>query len=89
MNMSVGTNPSATVTLPTNGATIYVQLETHFGSTIVENNNTYTEVTLSGGIITSPSPGSTLTRQRQPSAGRRQRRSDRVLSPHRHVAGDW
>ncbi len=60
-NICAGTNASATVTLPTNGATIYVQLETHFGSTVVENNNTYTEVTLSGGLITSPTPGTTLT----------------------------
>ena len=41
VNMSVGTNTSAAVTLPTAGATIYVQLETHFGSTVVENYNTY------------------------------------------------
>jgi hypothetical protein len=34
---------NATVTLPTNGATIYVQLETHLGGTILENNNTYIE----------------------------------------------
>ena len=61
VNMSVGTNTSATVTLPTTGATIYVQLETHFGSTIVENDNTYTEFAQSGGVITSPTPGSTLT----------------------------
>ncbi len=61
VNMSVGTNLSATVTLPTNGAEIYVELETHFGSTIVENDNTYYEVAQSGGVITSPSPGSTLT----------------------------
>ena len=36
VNMGVGTNTSATVTLPTNGATIYVQLETHFGWTILK-----------------------------------------------------
>ena len=29
VNLGVGTSTSATVTLPTNGATIYVQLETH------------------------------------------------------------
>ena len=61
VNIGVGTSTSATVTLPTNGATIYVQLETHFGSTVIENNNTYTEVAQSGGVITSPTPGTTLT----------------------------
>ncbi len=61
VNMGVGTSTSATVTLPTNGATIYVQLETHIGATVIENNNTYTEFTISGGVITSPAPGSTLT----------------------------
>jgi hypothetical protein len=59
--MGVGTSTTATVTLPTNGATIYVQLETHIGGTILENNNIYTEFTQSGGAITSPVPGSTLT----------------------------
>jgi Rieske Fe-S protein len=49
------------VNLPTNGATIYVQLETHLGSTILENNNTYTEFAQSAAVITSPAPGSTLT----------------------------
>ena len=61
VNQFVGTSTSATVTLPTNGATIYVQLETHLGGTILENNNTYTEFTMTAGAITSPSPGSTLT----------------------------
>ena len=61
VNIGPLSGTSATVTLPTNGATIYVQLETHIGATIVENNNTYTEVAQSGGVITSPSPGSTLT----------------------------
>ncbi len=61
VNMGVGTSTSATVTLPTNGATIYVQLETHIGATVIENNNTYTEYAISGGVITSPTPGSTLT----------------------------
>ena len=42
-NLFGGTSTSATVTLPTSGATIYVQLETHLGGTILENNNTYTE----------------------------------------------
>ncbi len=61
-NIGVGTSTSATVNLPTSGATIYVQLETHLGSgTILENNNTYTEFTQSAAAITSPSPGSTLT----------------------------
>ena len=57
VNMMCGTNTSATVTLPTNGATIYVQLETHFGSTVVENNNTYTEVSQSGGAHHQPDAG--------------------------------
>ena len=57
--MGVGTNLSATVTLPTDGAEIYVELETHFGSTIVENDNTYraasSSPTLSGLSCTSGS----------------------------------
>jgi hypothetical protein len=44
VNVGPLSGTSVTVNLPTNGATIYVQLETHFGSgAIVENNNTYTE----------------------------------------------
>jgi hypothetical protein len=59
------TSTSSTVNLPTNGATIYVRLWTVLnGSTLVYNDYTYTEasqVTTTAGVITSPSPGSTLT----------------------------
>ncbi len=61
VNIGPLSGTSTTVNLPTDGATIYVQLETHFGSTIVENNNTYTEFTILAAVITSPAPGSTLT----------------------------
>jgi hypothetical protein len=54
----VGT--SATVTLPTSGATIYAQLQTNFsgGATALSSINTYTEAAQSGGAITGPVPGS-------------------------------
>jgi DNA-binding beta-propeller fold protein YncE len=54
----VGT--SATVTLPTSGATIYAQLQTNFsgGGTALSSINNYTEATQSGGAITGPVPGS-------------------------------
>ena len=64
VNIGVGTSTSATVTLPTNGATIYVQLETHFGGTIFENNNTYTEYTKVAPTVTvTPSSSSITTTQ--------------------------
>jgi hypothetical protein len=43
VNIGPLSGTSATVNLPTNGATIYVQLETHLGGTILESNNTNTE----------------------------------------------
>ena len=53
---------STTVTLPTNGATIYVRLWTIFnGTTYLYKDYTYTEFSQSGSAITSPTPGSTLT----------------------------
>jgi streptogramin lyase len=53
---------STTVTLPTNGTTIYVRLWTVLnGTTFLYHDYTYTEFTQSGSAITSPSPGSTLT----------------------------
>ncbi|MGB7266392.1 MAG: hypothetical protein WBC92_12825, partial [Terracidiphilus sp.] len=53
---------SATVTLPTSGATIYVRLWTLInGSTFLYNSYTYTEFSVSAGALTSPTPGSTLT----------------------------
>ncbi len=52
----------ATVTLPTNGATIYVQLWTQFsGGNLLSNSYTYTEVNVAAATMTSPAPGSTLT----------------------------
>jgi kumamolisin len=53
---------SATVTLPSNGVPIYVQLWTVInGTTLISNNYTYTEYTVSAAAIISPTPGSTLT----------------------------
>ncbi len=56
------TGTSATVTLPTSGATIYVRLWTFIngGAIQLHNDYTYIEATPAGGAITSPSPGSTL-----------------------------
>ena len=56
MNIGPLSGTSTTVNLPTNGATIYVQLETHLGGTILENNNTYTEFTSGPAISPSPVP---------------------------------
>jgi len=61
VNMGVGTSTSATVTLPTNGATIYVQLETHFGGAVFENNNTYTEYTKVAPTVTVTPLSSSIT----------------------------
>ncbi len=56
------TGTSATVNLPTNGATIYVRLWTIInGSTYFYNDYTYTEASIRAAAITSPGPGSTLT----------------------------
>ena len=56
------TTTQATVTLPTNGATIYVQLWTQFsGGNLLSNSYTYTEVNVAAATMTSPAPGSTLT----------------------------
>ena len=62
VNIGPLSGTSATVTLPTNGATIYVRLWTIFnGTTYFYNNYTYTEFAHSVSAITSPVPGSTLT----------------------------
>ena len=46
VNIGPLSGTSTTVNLPTNGATIYVQLRRlRTGGTILENNNTYTEFT--------------------------------------------
>ena len=53
---------SATLSLPTKGAAIYVRLWTVFnGTTFLYNDYTYTEFTQSASAITSPASGSTLT----------------------------
>ena len=54
---------TATVTLPINGAPIYVRLWTFLngGATQLYNDYTYTEATPSAAAITSPSNGSSLT----------------------------
>jgi hypothetical protein len=62
VNIGPLSGTSATVTLPTNGATIYVRLWTIFnGTTYFYNDYTYTEFAHSVAAITSPVPGSTLT----------------------------
>ncbi|MGO8933915.1 MAG: protease pro-enzyme activation domain-containing protein [Terracidiphilus sp.] len=62
VNIGPLSGTSTTVTLPTNGATIYVRLWTIYnGTTYVYNDYTYTEFSQSGSAITSPTPGSTLT----------------------------
>ena len=62
VNIGPLSGTSATVTLPTNGATIYVRLWTVFnGTTYFYNDYTYTEFAHSVAAITSPVPGSTLT----------------------------
>jgi len=62
VNIGPLSGTSATVTLPTNGATIYVRLWTVFnGTTYFYNDYTYTEFAHSAAAITSPVPGSTLT----------------------------
>jgi hypothetical protein len=45
--------------LPTNGATVYVRLTTEFGGTWVHTD--YTFKASSKSVLTSPTPGSTLT----------------------------
>ena len=53
---------SLTVTLPTTGATIYVRLWTQInGTTMLYNDYTYTEATISAATMTLPTPSSTLT----------------------------
>jgi hypothetical protein len=63
VNIGPLTGTSATVNLPTNGATIYAQLQTNFsgGAIVLSSINTYTEFTQSATAITSPTNGSTLT----------------------------
>jgi hypothetical protein len=63
VNTGPFTGTSATVNLPTNGAAIYVRLWTFLngGATQYHNDYSYTEATVAGGAITSPTPGSTLT----------------------------
>ncbi len=61
INMGPLSGTSATVTLPTNAAAIYVRLWTVLsGTTFLSNDYTYTEATLAAGVITSPSNGGTL-----------------------------
>jgi Pro-kumamolisin, activation domain len=62
VNIGPLSGTTATVNLPTNGATIYVQLQTIInGTTSLYSSYTYTEYTVSAGAITSPVSGSTLT----------------------------
>jgi subtilase family serine protease len=62
INIGPLSGTSTTVTLPTNGATIYVELWTVINEeTFLSNSYTYTEYNLTGAAITSPSPSSALT----------------------------
>ncbi len=62
VNIGPLSGTSTTVTLPTNGATIYVELQTVInGTTSLFNSYTYTEFNGTAAAITSPAPGSTLT----------------------------
>jgi len=63
VNIGPLSGTSATVSLPTNGTTIYAQLQTSFsdGSVLLSSINNYTEFTVSAGAITSPTNSSTLT----------------------------
>jgi len=62
VNIGPLSGTSATVNLPTDGATIYVQLYTNFsGGSQLSNSYTYTEYTVTAAAITSPTNGSTLT----------------------------
>ncbi len=61
VNIGPLSGTSATVTLPTNGSTIYVQLWTKFNSgAFLSNSYTYTEYSFAPAAITSPVSGSTL-----------------------------
>ena len=52
----------ATVTLPTSGATIYVQLWTKLSSgALISNSYTYTEDTITAATMSTPTPGNPLT----------------------------
>ncbi len=62
VNIGPLSGTSATVNLPANGATIYVELWTAYsGGSFLSNSNTYTESTIAAAAITSPAPGGTLT----------------------------
>ncbi len=62
VNIGPLSGTSATVNLPTTGATIYVQLYTNIsGGSLLSNSYTYTEFTQSAAAISSPTNGSTLT----------------------------
>ena len=62
VNVGPVSGTSTTVTLPTNGATIYVELWTKLSSgALVSNSYTYTEDTITAATMSTPTPGSTLT----------------------------
>ncbi|MGA3100906.1 MAG: IPT/TIG domain-containing protein [Terracidiphilus sp.] len=62
VNIGPLSGTSVTVSLPTNGTTIYVRLWTILNSTTYfYNDYSYTEFTQSASAITSPTPGGTLT----------------------------
>ncbi len=62
VNIGPLSGTSVTVSLPTNGTTIYVRLWTILNSTTYfYNDYSYTEFTQSASAITNPTPGGTLT----------------------------
>ncbi|HMG84947.1 MAG TPA: kelch repeat-containing protein [Terracidiphilus sp.] len=61
VNIGPKTATSATVSLPTNGATIYVRLWSVINGGLQFHDYTYTEFAGSPAAMTSPAPGSTLT----------------------------
>ena len=62
VNIGPLSGTSVTVTLPTSGSTIYVQLWTVINNeTLFSNSYTYTEYTVSAAAISSPASGNTLT----------------------------
>jgi hypothetical protein len=62
VNIGPLSGTSVTVNLPTNGQAIYAQLQTNFtgGSSVLSSVNSYTEFSMSAGVISSPTNSSTL-----------------------------
>ncbi|HEX4485024.1 MAG TPA: hypothetical protein VH088_02085, partial [Terriglobales bacterium] len=63
VNIGPLSGTSATVTLPTSGATVYAQLQTNYsgGLILLSSIDSYTEFTITAGAIIGPVDSSTLT----------------------------